>query len=309
MLRPTPTPSLTGERRVGALVIVFSVLCAAAILANLAFQVVQARADILRRHSQGATTLARVLEQQTIASLDSVELALKATDQAIRRLPTGAPDRAAAIDRLLAANLAGLPFIRAIWLLDADGNVVRDSDRMAQRPSQSEREYFLIHRDEPGIGLYIDRPILSRLGVPFIGLSLRIDRPDGRFDGVIVAVLEPDYLRDFYESVRSGPQGMVALVRDDGTPMLRVPGAARAPREQRASLPLLMEHSRQAAEGNFLARGDIDGVERRYFFRHVARRPLLVVVGMGQADMLADCAARRSPTSGCRPPSCCWSAG
>jgi len=284
----TSTPPEHGERRVGLLVIVFSVLCAAAILANLVFQVVRARSDIVRQQSQDATILARVLEQQTIASLDSVELALHATDQAIALLPGDAAGRAQTVDRLLADAIGRLPFIRAIWLLDADGNMIHDSDHLPGHYNLADREYFQIHRDEPALGMYIDRPILSKLGVPFIGLSLRIKRADGSFGGVIVAALEPDYLRHFYDSIRSGPQGVVALVRADGTLMLRVPGSARAPREQQTSLPRLMERSRGKAEGSYTAVSEVDGVERSYFFRQVQRRPLLVVVGVGQDDMLAD---------------------
>ncbi|MES2019528.1 MAG: EAL domain-containing protein [Pseudomonadota bacterium] len=276
-----------GEPRVGALVIVFSLLCAVAILANLAFQVFQARADVLRHHAESATILARVLEQQTIASLDSVELALQSTDQAIRLLPAEDGSlRARTVERLLAANIERLPFIRAMWLLDADGNLVYDSERQPGHINLAEREYFQIHRDEPAIGMYIDRPILSRMGVPFIGLSLRVNRPDGSFGGVIVAALDPDYLRSFYATIRSGQQGIVALVRQDGTLMLRVPGAARAPREQRISLPRLMQHSRQAIEGSYTGDSEIDGVARTFFYRHVTGRPLLVVVGLGQGDML-----------------------
>lgn len=284
----TPSPREPGDRPVGALVIAFSVLCALAILASLAFQVFSARTDVLRHHSQSATILVRVLEQQTIASLDAAELALTASERAIRLLPAGGPQRVAAIDQLFQTSIARLPYLRAMWLLDADGNVVQDSDQSADKVNLSDREYFLIHRDDPSLGLYIDRPMLSKQGVPFIGLSRRINRADGSFGGVIVASLEPDYLRRFYDTIRAGEQGMVALVRRDGTLMLRVPGAARAPREQRISIPYLMDQSRRGIEGHYAADSEVDDVERSFFYRHVARRPLLVVVGVGQDDMLAD---------------------
>ena len=166
--------------------------------------------------------------------------------------------------------------------------MIHDSQHLPGSYKLAEREYFQIHRDMPAAGLYIDRPILSPLGVPFIGLSLRINRPDGSFGGVIVAALEPDYLRKFYDSIRSGQQGVVALVRADGTLMLRVPGAERPPFEQRISMPELMEHSRGKAEGNYSVAGEVDGARRTFFFRHVERRPLLVLVALGEDDMLAD---------------------
>lgn len=54
---------------------------------------------------------------------------------------------------------------------------------------------------------------VSKLGIAFIGLSRRIARADGSFGAVVVAALEPDHLRRFYQSIRSGRDGAVALVR------------------------------------------------------------------------------------------------
>ena len=276
-----------GERRLAALVIAGSLLCTLAILANLAFQVFQARADIEQRNAASATRLARVLQGQTNASLDAVDLALQTSGQALALLPAGAPGRQQAIDQLLAGSIGKLPFIRAIWVADAGGNVVHDTEQLPGRSNLAEREYFQIHRDDGNIGLYIDRPVLSSVGVPFIALSRRLNRADGSFGGVIVAALEPDYLRRFYQSIRTGEDGMVALVRADGTLMLRVPGRALALREQPTFLPRLMEKSAQAREGQYDASSAVDGIGRTFFFHQVARRPLVVVVGTGQAEMLA----------------------
>ncbi len=279
MRKSCPRPSAI------AFVIIFSILCALAILANLAFQIVRARADIIAHNTRSATVLARVLEEQTRASLDAAELALQATARASRLIAPGAPERDAEIDRLLKDSLARLPFIRAIWVLDADGDMIHDSEHLPGKYNLSERDYFKVHRDLAPAGLFIDRPRLSKVGVPFIGLSWRNVRRDGAFGGVSVAAMEPNYLNRYFNAIRPGADGVVSLVRDDGTLMLRVPAAQVAGRP--VTIARLATESAARVEGHYDAVSTVDGVERRYFFRRVERRPLVIAIGYGCAEMLA----------------------
>ncbi len=274
-----------GGRNAALLVVAFSVLCAGAVLANLAFQVMQGRADTIAHASENAAVLVRVLEAQTISSVDATELALLAVDNVLRVLPPSQPSRQNEVARLLAESIDRLPFIRAIWVLDANGDMIHDSEHLPGRYNLSERAYFKIHRDDKKRGLYIDQPIVSKHGVPFIGLSRRIDRPDGSFGGVVVAALEPDHLRRFYQTIRTGRDGAVALIRRDGALLLRVPDL---PIDRSRPAPRLHLESEKALEGSYRTVSVFDDVERLYFFRHVARRPLVVVVGLSEREMLAD---------------------
>ena len=271
---------------VAALVITFSTLCALAILVNLAFQIMRARTEIIEHNTRSATVLARVLEEQTSASLDAVELALQASGRAGRLMAPGDPQRDAVIDKLLADSLARLPFVRAMWVLDADGNMIHDSDHLPGKYNLADRAYFRAHRDNSALGLFIDRPTLSKLGVPFIGLSWRNTGRDGSFAGVSVAALEPNYLGRYFDTIRPGKDGAVSLLHADGTLLLRVPsphhnaGAAlKAPR--------LVAEGVGKVEGQFTSSSVFDGIERTYFFRRVARRPLVMVIGYGNNEMLA----------------------
>ncbi len=279
--------STTGKRiSATTLVIAFSMLCALAILANLAFQIIRARADTIAHNTRSATVLARVLEEQASASMDAVELALQASGRTASLLPPDDPAREAIIDKMLQDSLARLPFVRAMWVLDAEGNMIHDSDRLPGKYNLADRSYFRAHRDGAQPGLYIDRPILSKLGVPFIGLSWRNTARDGGFAGVSVAALEPTYLSRYFNAIRPGVDGVVTLLHADGTLLLRVP----AP-EQGGGAPLtvsrLAAESAGKTEGHYHAASTVDGVERIYFFRKVARRPLVITIGLGRDEMLA----------------------
>ena len=267
--------------------VAFSVLCATGVLANLAFQVLQGRAATIGHATQNAATLVRTLDAQTTASIDATELALLATDNALRMLPASDPGRDKLIETMLAESIDRLPFVRAIWVLDANGVMIHDSERLPGRYDLSARAYFKAHRDDQKLGLYIDQPVVSKLGIPFIGLSRRIARADGSFGGVVVAALEPDHLRRFYQSIRTGRDGAVALVRRDGQLLLRVPDLPLDPALPSPASRFLVE-SEKALEGSYRSTSAFDGLARMYFFRHVARRPLVVVVGVGEHEMLAE---------------------
>ena len=82
--------------------------------------------------------------------------------------------------------------------------------------SLEDRPYFQAHREDPSLGLHIGKPLQSRsVGVWFVSFSRRINNPDGSFGGIVVAALEPRYLKCFYkglslgerQSYRLAPQG------------------------------------------------------------------------------------------------------
>lgn len=269
------------------LIAAFSVLIAAAIVVNLVFALVQGRKHVLTEQSTTAHKLARVLEEQTASSVDAVELALQASTRSVQLLSSRSPDRQAQVQSILEGNLRNLPFVRAVWILDNKGDMIHDSEQLVGRYNLSDRKYFQIHRDNPAAGLYIDQPILSKHGVWFIGLSRRIDLPDGGFGGVIVAAFEPKYFERFYESIRIGKDGIVSLLGVDGTLMLRVPLTSGEYGKKLDPLPKFVQISFSGNVASYRAKSSVDGVERLYVARHVRGRPLVVAIGLGEDEALA----------------------
>jgi diguanylate cyclase (GGDEF)-like protein/PAS domain S-box-containing protein len=271
------------------LVITFSVICGIAILVNLGFDLVQSRAEILAHNVSSAVTLTRVLEQQTSDSLNAVDLALQATERAVRNAPSRDAGTRRVVEELLVDSVSRLPFVRAMWVLDAEGNTIYHNARRNGHLNLADRDYFRMHREHSSLGLFIDRPLVGRSGVAFIGLSRRIELAGGGFGGVAVAALKPAYLRRFYDSIRPGRDGMISLVHDNGTLMLRVPEVSPEALAQGKTLMLqrMLLRTGPVQEGQFTATSPIDGVERLYFYRRVNGRPLVVSIGLGKDELLA----------------------
>ncbi|WP_420473290.1 diguanylate cyclase domain-containing protein [Noviherbaspirillum sp. ST9] len=275
-----------GENRVQVLLVAFLTLIFIAIIANLVFTLSQARQRVLEGQYVTLEKLVQVLEQQTVDSFNAVEIALQASSRAIQLLPPQAPGRDEAVQDILVSSIHNLPFVRAIWVLDPAGNMIHDSERLPGKYNLADREYFKVHRDKTVQGLYIDRPMLSKHGVWFIGVSLRMTNPDGSFAGVIAAAFEPKHFRRFYESIKLGNEGIVSLVGADGTLMLRVPEVAGAEGKRLHPLPGFIKMLSQSNTGKYRAASSVDKTERIYFYRSIGKRPLVVVVGVGEREVL-----------------------
>lgn len=289
-MNPLLAPRLAkrGERGVTLLVLGFAGMIFVGIVANLVFELVQARENVITQKSNSARILVKVLQEQTVDSIFAVDLAMQTTIKAVQMAPSAAPERERLVDELLDSSITNLPFIRAIWMLDAEGMMIHDSQKLPGSYNLSERAYFRIHRDQPTYGMHIEGPIISKLGVPFISFSRRINRPDGSFGGVIVAALEPKYLRRFYDAVKVGKDGVVALVRTDGVLMLRMPLAATAEGKRLSYFPNFHEGAAATDAGSYTADSGIDHIRRMYFYQRVSGRPLVVLVGLGEEELLAD---------------------
>lgn len=280
------SPNKRGEQRAHTLLVAFLTLIFIAIVANLVFTLSQARERVLESQYVTLKKLVQVLEQQTVDSLNAVEIALQSSSRAIQLTPRQSPGRDEAVHNILVSSIRNLPFVRAIWVLDAAGNMIHDTERLPGKYNLADRDYFKIHRANAVQGLYIDPPLLSKHGVWFIGVSLRITNPDGSFGGVIAAAFEPKHFRRFYESIKQGNDGIVSLVGTDGTLMLRVPEIAGAEGKRLHPLPKFIEMLPQSSAGNYRSASSVDKIDRIYFYRRVGGRPLVVVVGVGEQEVL-----------------------
>ncbi len=190
----------------------------------------------------------------------------------------------------LRAMVADLPQVQSIWVQDATGRPLL-TNRFHPAPrglDVSDREFFAWHRDDRG-GLFITEALLGRVtGDVFSDLSLRRERPDGTFAGLVSVGL---YVRTFdevyAELARELPGSAIALLRADGRWISRVPGPV--PIEQRvpADGELARAMREERLEGRLEARSSIDGQLRQIAYRRVSGYPVYAVAGITRADVLA----------------------
>jgi PAS domain S-box-containing protein len=242
----------------------------------------------LRSGERLTQSLAQVIEEQTSRTFQTVNqrLQLAASGlQAMQRLRSADPE---SVRAMLKEQLGDLPFVRAIWVLDAEGRIVFDSDVGNIGVNLADREYFQIYQQRPTTGFHLSAVVRSRTtGTWLISASRPLRTPDGAFAGVIVAAVEPPYFDRLWSNIDLGPEGAIALFRRDGVLMMRSPAEDAAMGKAFGDLPLFSE-LRKAPNGIFTVSSAFDGRVRMTAYRSLDAYPELVVtVGSPYGDVLA----------------------
>jgi diguanylate cyclase (GGDEF)-like protein len=189
------------------------------------------RSDAITNASVNIGNIATVLAEQTNRSVQSVDLVLTDIRDNVKvqgsRTPEEFRDLLAgkATFSYLVDFLKRLPEADVISVLDESGRIINLSRTWpAPAVNMSDREFFKFFRESESEGLYISEPVVSRLsGRPVLFFGRRISSPDGSFLGVVLVGLEPNYLRDIYESVTSVPGQSFELRGTNGRILVQYP--------------------------------------------------------------------------------------
>jgi len=152
----------------------------------------------------------------------------------------------------------------------------------------ADREFFTFHRQHPNNELFISKPVLGRIsGTRQIPMSIRIDKADGTFGGVVVLSVDPGYFTGFYQQADLGRRGVVALVGLDGIVRARRVGPVNSYGENIGESPAFAGRTPNPL-GSYIATDRDDGVRRIYSYRTLQHYPLLLVlVGTAETEVLA----------------------
>jgi hypothetical protein len=126
-----------------------------------------------------------------------------------------------------------------------------------------------------------------------VHLSRPLRKPDGSFDGIITASLDPHYFATFYQSIDIGRDGFVMVVGLDG--LVRAVGgpAANLIGANLSGAQLFKQFASAPAGWYYDDEGDGDGVKRLKAYRGVKDFPLIVTVGIAAHEIFADTQFRR----------------
>jgi diguanylate cyclase (GGDEF)-like protein/PAS domain S-box-containing protein len=244
------------------------------------FQDRGAREEAIAAAYKANSNLAIALEEQTVRALHSIDQAVSLVKREYQR-----EGRRLDLAKLIASAGIDTRLVTSIGVIDERGDRVFNS-ASSQSVNVADREPFVHHRDHDDKSLYIGAPVIGRAsGTWAIRMTRRIDKPGGGFGGVVGAAVDPMYFTGFYAKANIGENGTIILARQDGTGLARRTGHTYAFGEDMRASALFHELARQPA-GNFLGRGIIDGVKRRFGYRRLEEYPLVVAVGTSEAEAL-----------------------
>jgi diguanylate cyclase (GGDEF)-like protein len=253
----------------------------------------EGRSEALLRARETSQNLLQILDKDISRNIELYDLSLTWMLQSSQRpdvmaLPSSL-QRLVLFDRSIHARYLG-----ALLVINAQGGIDFDSVSEVPRTGNfTDRDYFTVQRDNPHQGLYLSRPFQSRLrnGEWTVALTRRINKPDGSFGGIALVAISIDYFRNLLAGLDMGPHGVLALMRDDGTVIVRQPSET-GDIGRSVILSTMFPNVHHLDKGTFVARGAIDGITRLYSFERIPGLPVIAVVAPAEDDILANWRSR-----------------
>jgi PAS domain S-box-containing protein len=258
-----------------------------AVIAQARFERREAIAAAVERNSNLAVAFAEF----TVRTIDGAD----AVARYVRREYARAGDRID-IPGLIADRTIDASMFAAISIVDEHGNLVATSyGRVPGGPlNAADRPHFRVHVARDTGKVFVGQPIMSRLtGQSTVPISLRINKPDGSFGGIVSVQIEPIRFTEFYGDATLRAGDVIALVGFDGILRARRVGSQNSSGESLEGGRLLAEQKLHS-NGFYLAPGRFDGVMRLYSFRTLPDYPLIVTVGVAEQDVLLASSQRRA---------------
>jgi two-component system cell cycle sensor histidine kinase PleC len=179
-----------------------------------------------------------------------------------------------------------------ILMMDAQGKLLATSVESAPKPvTYADREYFQALRDNPNLGFFIGPPLIGRTAKRLaITATRRLETKDGQFAGVLLFSIAPELLTTLYQRVNPGKSASLGLFRTDGITLARYiagKGLDTPSVGSKVQGCKALVDSKFADSGEHYGQSQFDGVTRLFHWHKVTEYPLIVVVGLGEADVFA----------------------
>ncbi len=234
-VRPDPhlgtVPPPKRARRVRHLVLGLGALAVVSVLAGTVLSLWRMHNEVNQLAEQHLLGLARILAEQTLRSTNAVDAILRDAAHDARR--AGARDQftpSTELHQQLRDIIARAPYVSALILADASGKPIVHTAGFPPPPIHyADSEFFRAQRDNRTTQARRSLPVIGRMDSERgIAVSREVDNPDGRFLGVITAVVDPAYFLGPQDLHELGPDGVVRLLRRDGELLTGYPMALAA---------------------------------------------------------------------------------
>jgi len=157
-----------------------------------------------------------------------------------------------------------------VYLIAPDGRILNSHDTEALGRSVADRDYFAFHRATSEDELFVAPVEIGRVTAKHhFRLSRRLNSPDGRFGGIVLATVNPESFARYYRDLGGGGQNIAALLGTaDRKLRARVPEPTPDRWRERFESPLWKALEKSPA-GVYEHTSTVDGRLRAYAYRRV----------------------------------------
>ena len=234
------------------------------------------------------SNLAQTLASQAQASIKQADTLLFTL---VDRLENEGVDpvRLRRLQHLLSDQRSELSQLHGLFVYDETGRWIANSNgAVLPDANNSDREYFTFHRDHPARGPHIGPAIKSRSsGEWILTVSRRVNHADGSFAGVALATIYLTHFLGLYDSIDMGRDGVIALIANNASIIVRRPFIEAEIGSSVAQGPLFTQLLPLGNSGTATVPSYVDGIDRVVGFRRVDGYPLIVFAGLSKNGVLA----------------------
>ncbi len=261
-------------------------IAAGLILVLCGWQLQRSHALAIAQGYESTRILSRALAEQSERTIETVDVVVNGIAERIAR---GGLSDPAKFEAFLDKRTKTIRQVSSFVILDATGRSLLAGGKAGDpRVDSADRDFFRSHVAVDDKAIHIGMPIArwGADGSTIVPLSIRWNKPDGSFGGVVLAALDPQYFEAFYRRVGLGLQGAIALVGEQRRFLVRYPEDKAGPGRDLSSHPFFKTGILAAPEGQLRYVSPVDGVDRLAGFEHLKSYPVIVVAAASVDELL-----------------------
>lgn len=261
--------------------IAFIFLVCASLISAITWQLKQSADERLTNAKIAVHNIVRASEQQAQDTLRQAESILSNLAERVENDKLGVEQRAR-LSKVMADNVQATDGIQGLFIYDKNGDwVVNSFSSETVAKNNSDRSYFIYHKNHPGTDIRIGEVILSRTtGDMIIPVSRRTQYPDGSFSGVVLATLPVAHFQSFFERLDVDKKGVLLLALNNGNLLARRPMIDALMTTNISKGELFSRYLINSDDGTATLTSVVDGVERVYAYRRIQGLPLVAAAGL-----------------------------
>jgi diguanylate cyclase (GGDEF)-like protein/PAS domain S-box-containing protein len=263
-------------------VVVVLTLIAIAAVWTAAFREVQiSREREFQEARKETENYARAFEEHIARTIESVDAVVLTVMRELGR--AGMP----AVRRdLVRLHKIHRDIVAVISVIDVRGDLIANSPP-APVVNLADRPHFRAHVERDSGKPFLGQPLLGRVSQKWsMHVSRRVNNAAGSFAGVVVASIDLDYLKRFYQSVSLGKDGVIQLIGNDGIVRVRSSDEGISAGQDASSMKLFQDLRDGSRLGTYSESSPFDQVRRIVSYRVVEGHPLVVTVNISEKVLL-----------------------
>jgi hypothetical protein len=151
-----------------------------------------------------------------------------------------------------------------------------------------DRGYFKFQKSNTADTAYISAARKGRnTGIVTVRLVRRITDADGKFQGIIMALIKTEQLLNFFETTRIGPNSSATLVGLDKRIRVRKSQKGLDGVGKKIERSKLWASFSESENGSYVQASILDNISRVWTYRKIKDYPVIAVIGTAVPDAIA----------------------